>query len=86
MNDTLILFEDEGFRTLLPLVYARPTFELRCGMFTLRERVAALTGEDAQSLQLQQLTCRSCRSALESRQHRVSEHAPKSDEPTNAAC
>ena len=50
MNDTLILFEDEGFRTLLPLVYARPTFELRCGMFTLRERVAALIGEEARAI------------------------------------
>ncbi len=50
MNDTLILFEDEGYRTLLPLVYSRPTFELRCGMFTLRERVAALTGEEARAI------------------------------------
>lgn len=44
MNDTVILFEDEGYRTFLPLVYSRPLFELRCGVFTLRERAAALIG------------------------------------------
>ena len=44
MNDTIILFEDEGYRTFLPLVYSRPICDLRCGMFTLRERVAALLG------------------------------------------
>jgi UDP-N-acetylglucosamine diphosphorylase/glucosamine-1-phosphate N-acetyltransferase len=44
MSDTVILFEDEGYRTFLPLVYTRPIADLRCGMFTLRERVAALLG------------------------------------------
>lgn len=38
---TIILFEDEGYRTLLPLVYTRPVFEMRCGVWTLRERVKA---------------------------------------------
>jgi UDP-N-acetylglucosamine diphosphorylase/glucosamine-1-phosphate N-acetyltransferase len=42
MSDTIILFEDEGYRTFLPLVYSRPVFELRCGVFTAHERVAAL--------------------------------------------
>src|SRR5215203_1246540 len=42
MNDTLILFEDEGYRPFLPLVYTRPVFDLRCGIFTLRERLVAL--------------------------------------------
>lgn len=41
---TTILFEDEGYAALLPLVYSRPTYDLRCGIFTLRERVAAQTG------------------------------------------
>jgi UDP-N-acetylglucosamine diphosphorylase / glucose-1-phosphate thymidylyltransferase / UDP-N-acetylgalactosamine diphosphorylase / glucosamine-1-phosphate N-acetyltransferase / galactosamine-1-phosphate N-acetyltransferase len=50
LNDTLILFEDEGYRLLLPLVHTRPTFELRCGIFTLRERVAAITGNDARAI------------------------------------
>ena len=44
MSDTVILFEDEGYRPFLPLVYTRPVFELRCGIFTLRERLAALLG------------------------------------------
>jgi UDP-N-acetylglucosamine diphosphorylase/glucosamine-1-phosphate N-acetyltransferase len=44
MNHTVILFEDEGYRVLLPLVYSRPVFDLRCGIFTLRERIAALSG------------------------------------------
>jgi UDP-N-acetylglucosamine diphosphorylase/glucosamine-1-phosphate N-acetyltransferase len=44
MSDSIILFEDEGYRTFLPLVYSRPISDLRCGMFTLRERVAALLG------------------------------------------
>jgi UDP-N-acetylglucosamine diphosphorylase / glucose-1-phosphate thymidylyltransferase / UDP-N-acetylgalactosamine diphosphorylase / glucosamine-1-phosphate N-acetyltransferase / galactosamine-1-phosphate N-acetyltransferase len=44
MSNTIILFEDEGYRIFLPLVYSRPVFELRCGIFTLRERIAALLG------------------------------------------
>src|SRR6185369_18037643 len=44
MSETIILFEDEGYRTFLPLVYSRPVFELRCGLFTARERVAVLLG------------------------------------------
>ena len=44
MNDKIILFEDEGYRALLPLALSRPVFELRCGIFTLRERIAAMFG------------------------------------------
>ena len=44
MPDTVILFEDEGFRPFLPLVYSRPVFDLRCGIFTARERATALLG------------------------------------------
>src|SRR5262249_45793182 len=44
MNDTVILFEDEGYRTFLPLAYSRPVFELRCGLYTARERVDGLAG------------------------------------------
>jgi len=42
MSDTVILFEDEGFQLFLPLVYSRPVYELRCGIFTLRERLSAM--------------------------------------------
>src|SRR5215216_5371978 len=44
MPETVILFEDEGYRPFLPLVYTRPVFDLRCGIFTLRERLNALLG------------------------------------------
>ena len=43
-DETIVLFEDEGCRTFLPLTYTRPVCDLRCGIFTLRERVCALTG------------------------------------------
>jgi UDP-N-acetylglucosamine diphosphorylase/glucosamine-1-phosphate N-acetyltransferase len=36
------IFEDEGFKNLLPLTYTRPVFELRCGIFTLREKIQRL--------------------------------------------
>ena len=44
MPETVILFEDEGYRPFLPLIHTRPVFDLRCGIFTLRERLAALLG------------------------------------------
>lgn len=39
---TIILFEDDLWRNFAPLVHTRPLFDLRCGGFTLRERVAAI--------------------------------------------
>jgi len=33
------LFEDEGYKNFLPLVYTRPVFECRSGMFTFLERI-----------------------------------------------
>lgn len=50
MNDTVIVFEDEGFRSFLPLVYTRPVFELRCGLYTARERAAAQLGRPVAGL------------------------------------
>src|SRR5918911_4463643 len=44
VNDKIILFEDEGYHALLPLALSRPVFELRCGIYTLRERIAAMFG------------------------------------------
>ncbi|NOZ61780.1 MAG: hypothetical protein GXO74_08860 [Calditrichaeota bacterium] len=35
----LIVFEDEFFANLYPLTYFRPVYELKCGMFSLRERI-----------------------------------------------
>lgn len=39
MVDSICLFEDISYSQLLPLVYFRPTYDLRCGIFTLREKV-----------------------------------------------
>ena len=37
---TIVVFEDSGYRKLLPLVYSRPVYELKCGMSTLREKIS----------------------------------------------
>ena len=37
--DSICLFEDSSSSQLLPLVYFRPTYDLRCGILTLREKV-----------------------------------------------
>jgi UDP-N-acetylglucosamine diphosphorylase/glucosamine-1-phosphate N-acetyltransferase len=39
MATHICLFEDTEFSRLLPLVYFRPTFNLRCGIFSLKEKV-----------------------------------------------
>lgn len=44
MEDTIVLFEDEGYRSLLPLTYTRTAADIRCGIFTLRERLHARYG------------------------------------------
>ncbi|MEM8529651.1 MAG: GlmU family protein [Chloroflexota bacterium] len=43
-SETVILFEDEGYRTFLPLVHSRPVWDLRCGIYSLRERVQLIAG------------------------------------------
>lgn len=40
----LIVFENETWLNLTPLSYTRPVFELRCGMYTLLERIMAFAG------------------------------------------
>jgi UDP-N-acetylglucosamine diphosphorylase/glucosamine-1-phosphate N-acetyltransferase len=35
----VVLFEDENVSNLYPLVFLRPVFDLRCGIFTLKEKV-----------------------------------------------
>ncbi len=39
MSSHICLFEDIYYSRLLPLVYFRPTFNLRCGIFSLKEKV-----------------------------------------------
>jgi len=36
----ICLFEDAGYANLLPLVYFRPVYNLKCGILSLREKVA----------------------------------------------
>ena len=38
----ITFFEDQGFRAFLPLTYSRPIYDMRCGIYTLRERVETL--------------------------------------------
>jgi UDP-N-acetylglucosamine diphosphorylase/glucosamine-1-phosphate N-acetyltransferase len=35
----IVLFEDEGFKNFLPLVYLRPVWDLRCGALSLRKKI-----------------------------------------------
>lgn len=42
----LVLFEDDGFRDLLPLTWLRPAFELRCGCDRLLDKFGAAFGAD----------------------------------------
>jgi len=47
MKTAICIFEDEGFRNLLPLTYLRPVYDLKCGMLTLREKITKqLTSKD----------------------------------------
>lgn len=39
MADSICIFEDTSYKNLLPLVYFRPVYDLRCGMQTLREKI-----------------------------------------------
>jgi UDP-N-acetylglucosamine diphosphorylase/glucosamine-1-phosphate N-acetyltransferase len=39
MTESLCVFEGEYFERLLPLVYMRPVWDLRCGILTLREKI-----------------------------------------------
>ena len=45
MVKNICIFEDESYKNLLPLVFLRPVFELRCGMTTLREKIVSLYPE-----------------------------------------
>ena len=57
MIDTICIYEDKDSVKLLPLVYLRPVYDLRCGIFTLREKVQRCFPKAKISL--------SCRSYLE---------------------
>jgi UDP-N-acetylglucosamine diphosphorylase/glucosamine-1-phosphate N-acetyltransferase len=46
----LLIFEDDGYRNLLPLVYSRATFNLRCGFDNLLTKIEAAVGLTADAL------------------------------------
>ncbi|HKQ47380.1 MAG TPA: putative sugar nucleotidyl transferase [Phycisphaerae bacterium] len=46
----LLIFEDDGYRNLLPLVYSRATFNLRCGFDNLLAKIEAAVGLTADAL------------------------------------
>ncbi len=46
----LVVFEDAGFRSLLPLVYPRATFNLRCGIDNLLSKIETAFGRQADAL------------------------------------
>jgi UDP-N-acetylglucosamine diphosphorylase/glucosamine-1-phosphate N-acetyltransferase len=46
----LVVFEDAGYRNLLPLVYVRATFDLRCGHDALLDKIEAAVGRPADAL------------------------------------
>ncbi len=39
MINRICIFEDQFYRHLLPLVYTRPVYELRCGILTLGQKI-----------------------------------------------
>ncbi|MFA7420330.1 MAG: GlmU family protein [Melioribacteraceae bacterium] len=39
MKKNICIYEDQKHETLLPLVYLRPVYDLRCGILTLREKI-----------------------------------------------
>lgn len=50
MVDSICVFEDYYFSRLLPLVYLRPTYDLRCGILTLRDKINHYLPSNAISL------------------------------------
>ncbi len=45
-----ILFDDEARHSLLPFTYTRPVADIRCGIFTMRERWEKLLGQKTGTL------------------------------------
>jgi len=51
----IVFFEDAHFASLYPLVYLRPVFELRCGAFSVRERIGRMFAGAAQYFETRDL-------------------------------
>lgn len=39
MSNIICIYEDQNYKNLLPLVYFRPVYDLKCGVSTLREKI-----------------------------------------------
>lgn len=46
----IVLFEDAGFANLLPILYWRPVFEVRCGRASLADRISRFVGVEPAGL------------------------------------
>lgn len=66
MPSSVIVFEDYGWQRLLPLVYFRAVFELRCGMGTLLDRVARIAA--ASDTRVDGIWCRQSLASVHSEQ------------------
>lgn len=72
----MIIFEDAGSVNLLPLVYARATFDLRCGFDTLLDKIEAAFGQVADAL----LVRPAIAAAVAERQSRPVNQVPEGDD------
>ncbi len=50
MNHDVYVFEDISFEQLLPLVWTRPVYDLRCGILSIREKLQVLFPESTMVL------------------------------------
>lgn len=39
MKMPIVIYEDKGFRNLLPLVFTKPVYELKCGFLSLKQKI-----------------------------------------------
>lgn len=69
----VVVFEDAGYRNLLPLVYSRATFNLRCGFDNLLSKIERAQGRSASGLFVRETLV----AAIAERQDRPVNVAPK---------
>jgi UDP-N-acetylglucosamine diphosphorylase/glucosamine-1-phosphate N-acetyltransferase len=72
----LVVFEDAGYKNLLPLVYTRATFDLRCGCDSLLDKIERAVGRTADALFVRRLLA----AAVAERQPRAVNQVPSGDD------
>lgn len=72
----LVVFEDAGYRNLLPLVYSRATFNLRCGFDNLLSKIVQTQGQGVAALFVRETIA----AAIAERQERPVNTTPKGDD------